>query len=422
MDKYITILPNSSSPAAKRKASDFPNSEPPKKQINTQHKDGLPTQNRFESLQNDKSQGPISHPTKTNKPKIPPIVTTGLDMSGIHELMTKVNIEKNKYLVKFMTIGTKIMLQTIEDFRKTVDALKSQNSKFFTHDINVEKTTKFVLSGLHETPIIEIKTNLQENDVICLDIKKMNTKNPDHCLYLVYFSQATITLNKLREIKSIQSVIVKWTPYRTSKNGPTQCNNCQLYGHGNRHCNLAPRCLLCGEGHNKANCPKIGTDNFIPRCCLCLENHLANDLQCPKRAEYVKMRITTTSRLNSHKPPAIFQANSKGTSSQTTLIYPPSSSSAAYLTSSILNQPTTPQFQSNTTSIEQKKYPPRPSYASMLTQRVEPTNKDLFTAEELIELTTTLITDLLRCRTKADQIQAVSNLAIKFVYSKNNGP
>lgn len=37
----------------------------------------------------------------------------------------------------------------------------------------------------------------------------------------------------------------------SSKNGPTQCNNCQLHGHGRKNCTLQPRCAKCAGKHEQ---------------------------------------------------------------------------------------------------------------------------------------------------------------------------
>lgn len=57
---------------------------------------------------------------------------------------------------------------------------------------------------------------------------------------------------------------------------------------------------------------------------------------------------------------------------------------------------------------------------SVVATNTKQPNTDLFTAEELLQLTMTLITDLSKCRTKIEQFQVVSNIAIKFVYAKPN--
>lgn len=213
----------------------------------------------------------------------------------------------------------------------------------------------------------------------------------------MYFARNSVTLNQLKDIKSLQNVIVKWSPYVA---GPTQCNNCQLYGHGNKHCHLTPRCLICGNNHTKANCPKA------------LGHHYANDPRCSKRTEYINMRLATSTR--NYQKSSSNVPNVRGiVTSRTTA----SSSSS----SATINQRPIPTRITSPTSDST----PRPSYENILSSQPEQilhSNEDLFTAEELIELTMTLITDLSRCRTKDEQIRAVSNLAIKFVYTKYHGP
>ncbi|CAH1960443.1 unnamed protein product [Acanthoscelides obtectus] len=35
---------------------------------------------------------------------------------------------------------------------------------------------------------------------------------------------------------------------------PSQCYRCQRYGHTQRNCRLAERCVKCGEDHNSTSC------------------------------------------------------------------------------------------------------------------------------------------------------------------------
>lgn len=322
-----------------------------------------------------------------------------------------------------MTIGTKIMLQDITNFKATINLLKEQKTPFFTHDIHADKTVKFVLSGLHELPIEEIKTALSELEVNCLDIKPMRTKSSQQSLYLVYFAHKSVTLSQLKAIKAVLSVIIKWSPYTSSfKNGPTQCNNCQLYGHGNRNCHLPPRCLLCAGEHKKTECPYIQATNFSPLCCLCAGKHQSNHHSCPKRAEYVNMRQTSMGRyktrvehqqpIQSENPPKTKLQNLPSRQIATSIATPSHTQTSA---SQFPLQPPPTTFSSYARS--------QTSYADIVAaQPIDPANKDLFTADELMELTMALITDLSRCRTKIEQFQAVSNLAIKFEYSRSNVP
>lgn len=92
------------------------------------------------------------------------------------------------------------------------------------------------------------------------------------------------------------------------------------------------------------------------------------------------------------------------------------------LNPSVTKRPPTPS-----TSVAQGTLPlaahnNKSTYASIL--RAKPTTceaEELFTAEELVNLTLELVTNLAKCKTKGEQFQVVSNLAFKFVYP-HHGP
>lgn len=372
---------------------------------------GLPTSNRFASLENHANQpGTSSIGRQKQKNAVPPIVTVDMDLIAIRKLMEGANVDAKQYYIKFMSIGTKILVQNLAYYNLILAELTKQNKRFFTHDIPAERTAKFVLSGLHEMPADDIKAALLELEIACLEVKKMRTKNKGQCLYLVYFSQNIVTLNKLKSIKSILSVIVKWSPYIASKRGPTQCNNCQLYGHGNRNCHLAPRCLLCAGQHKKDNCPLSTETVFIATCSLCAGDHVSNDLSCPKRIEYIAMRKSSSSRLK----PQIVEPGNAAQHQQSNMSN----------TRTILRATPTPNAAtSSDTPSTSTVVPIRPTYAHIASQRpsIAPGNNDLFTAEELVDLTMALISSLAKCKTKSEQFEVVSKLAFKFVYP-TNGP
>ena len=55
--------------------------------------------------------------------------------------------------------------------------------------------------------------------------------------------------------------------------GPLQCKRCQCFGHTQRNCRYAPRCVACGGSHLSGDCP---TPREQPRYCSCEGNHTAN--------------------------------------------------------------------------------------------------------------------------------------------------
>jgi hypothetical protein len=55
--------------------------------------------------------------------------------------------------------------------------------------------------------------------------------------------------------------------------GPVQCKRCQRFGHTQRNCGYAPRCVACGETHLSG---KFSTLKQQLKCCNCDDKHTAN--------------------------------------------------------------------------------------------------------------------------------------------------
>jgi hypothetical protein len=62
-------------------------------------------------------------------------------------------------------------------------------------------------------------------------------------------------------------------------NGPLQCKRCQRFGHTQRNCGYAPRCVACGEEHPSGNCV---TPKQQFKCCSWGGNHTASYRGCSK--------------------------------------------------------------------------------------------------------------------------------------------
>lgn len=216
----------------------------------------------------------------------------------------------------------------------------------------------------------------------------MRTKSdsPHHALYLIYFKNKEMKLRDLRSTKYVLNVAISWSAYIPSKNGPTQCNNCQQHGHGSKNCNLQPRCSQCGSTHTTYSCTSQSTD--ICKCCLCGQPHSSTDPNCPRRIEYIKMKLHQSTRIPrkstvQHEPPVRLHSKEWMDSNFPRLRTP------------------------NRTKFDN--WFPNSSHGSTFHN-----NESLLTSEELLSLTTELITKLKSCRTKMDQFQVITHLAIKY--------
>lgn len=135
------------------------------------------------------------------------------------------------------------------------ETFKNNNNQFFTHTLKNEQKIKFVLYGLHPVTTEELKLEL---NTYPLEIKKLNIKNvkfENQTIYLLYFTKASKTqLSELKKIRSLFHIIVKFDYFKNKRTGPTQCANCQSFGHGQEYCFKMPQCMRCGENHKSSQC------------------------------------------------------------------------------------------------------------------------------------------------------------------------
>ena len=83
-------------------------------------------------------------------------------------------------------------------------------------------------------------------------------------------------VSKLRSITQLCGLRVTVETY-TAPKGPLQCIRRQRFGHTQRKCGYAPRCVACGEAHHSGEC-SIPKEQL--KCCSCGGNHTANYRGC----------------------------------------------------------------------------------------------------------------------------------------------
>lgn len=275
-----------------------------------------PTSNEYSVLE-DNADEVIT--IKEKKIKLPPISVAGINHTTAREFMK--SLEINDYQLRPFKEGMKIFCDSIESHNKVRNSLKHQNIGHFSHDLPSEKYFKVVLSGLHDMPITDLKTELMSKKVSPVDIKIINPKNPrynGHVNFILYFTKNSIELKFLKEIKALFHTIVKWEPFRNSRKGYTQCSVCQRPGHGGRHCLMPPRCLYCAGNHESKNCKtyldainKASSSNQNPahqievgitaKCANCGGKHFASDLNCPFKKKYLESKLRMNQQNNSRR-------------------------------------------------------------------------------------------------------------------------
>ena len=85
----------------------------------------------------------------------------------------------------------------------------------------------------------------------------------------------------MRSITELCGLQVSMESYVAPK-GPMQCKRCQCFGHMQRNCGYAPRCVAYGGSHLSGGCCTLQEQ---PQCCGCRGNHTVNYLDCIKWEE-----------------------------------------------------------------------------------------------------------------------------------------
>lgn len=224
-------------------------------------------------------------------------------------------------------------------------------------------------------PIV-IKTKLIELGLDCLNVKlvhRIDANNHDRFMYVVYFKRKSITLKTLREkFCNIEYLRVRWEYPKVKKNKITQCFNCQMFGHGSSRCKVKTFCANCAGNHLTADCK-----NQQPKCANCSGPHKAMSPNCPSRQKYMELK----KRFSSAK------SNLRQTELRTNVNYTSNYPNR-------LNQ-----------EVKQQQW----------VQQQPTQNNDLFSIDEIKSLTMELISNLQKCKTKADQFDVITSLACKFL-------
>lgn len=364
------------------------------------------THNTYAVL-NDESENEDEHETKLKKMKIqkeriPPISILGKTRSEVINICNELKL-KNFY-VKITTKGINLYFNNIDEYKEARKFFQVNKFPTFTHDLNSEKQFRVVLKGLFSMEIDELAYELHSNGIKPVDIKNMIVKKrkyDDQANYLLYFNKESTNIMLLNKCKHLFHVRVEFERYCPHKFGPIRCRNCQLWGHGAKNCNLPAACMFCAENHQTNDCKfvvnGVRASGFVAKCANCGGKHSANFENCPSLIQYKELQENIT-RKNSVKN----NRNVRHEVTKNTKIQPienrytEKTRTYATVAANGINFSTTNHHQSNESS------------------------EKLLSAQEMIKLTREMISIYKQCKTREQQFNAISELAIKYVYG--NGP
>lgn len=259
--------------------------------------------NRFDLLDEDdieSSDGECE--TIPPKDRVPPII-----VDNAHGFSLVMGLIGKQYKYKRMSIGTKIISETMSLYEDAIKQLKNSKFQFYTHQFRDKKKFKLVLFGL---PYLDSKTILDEfkdtHNITPVNVKEIKTKRSSahDALYIVEFCREEITKREVMKIKYFYGISVYWRNPLKGNRGPTQCSKCSMYGHGANHCHRNNICPACAGNHDYSVCTLSKTEiegPVIYKCHNCSNkklkniNHRADDPRCPCRKEYLEIRQRATS-------------------------------------------------------------------------------------------------------------------------------
>ena len=163
--------------------------------------------------------------TAETAPKPPPIYIP--NVKNISIMLKKINylISANDFNYKSLRDGqVRLMIKTIDSYRKIVKYLEDSNIRFHTYQLKQEKAYIIVVKGLHHTtPTEDIKAELillghQVRSII--NVKSRSTKEP----LSMFFVDLDPNPNnkKIYEIKHLNNAIVK-VPIKNVQIGRASC-------------------------------------------------------------------------------------------------------------------------------------------------------------------------------------------------------
>lgn len=347
------------------------------------------------------TQSNYSEYSSTNKKSLsqkPPPLTM-MNKYSCAQMISLLKDYKNEYSIKLSPVGVQIFPQNTESFKKIKNYLLREHHQFFTHDLREEQLSKFVLHGYIETSESTLMSQLNDLELEPEKLHKMKIhqkKHNDHSVYLIYFKKIqNVKISQLREIKAIDNIIVKWEHYSNRRKGPTQCSNCQSFGHGGNNCRLRARCIRCGDFHKSIDCPKLfnekqmQTRTRIPdgelKCANCGKNHAANFSRCEKRLETIERlkKYRTKTQNVTRKSQNSFQSSPELNNFHYPRLNP---------------QDTQPSNEERLNYLQ-------PGLSS---------NNSLFQTAELMEIFKEMMTKLQQAKSKIEQITILGELVIKY--------
>lgn len=216
---------------------------------------------RYKALNNDVTEHELINSFNNNddssinaryvpREKKPPLITVcNISIMDLRNKLSLVkNIDQQKLLIRLTQHGTKIFCQNSHEFNILKQFCTKNNIYYYTHTLYDERRIKVCLYGLYKMNIDTLKNELLTThkvrpiDIKIIDPNVQKRRYSEECIYILYFQKKdNVRIESLRQITGLFNIKVNWKYYSSKSHGPTQCSNCQDFGHGTENCFLKPK-------------------------------------------------------------------------------------------------------------------------------------------------------------------------------------
>lgn len=231
----------------------------------------------------------------TSKPPTP--IVADISMFSVSQYIRASSHQFNKedytILNKPSTNGKGVLIRCASAESKTLieNILKDKQVQFHSFTEANDKSVQFVLKGFDfEQSTTEILESLKANDVPATKVSVLFKGNEKSApVFIVQFDKSATNLADLNHrFKRIDHASVSWEKLRPSSRKPTQCHNCQAWGHSSRNCQRKSKCVKCTGEHATADCPRT-TKEGSAKCVNCGGEHAASYRGCTAYKSYAAL-------------------------------------------------------------------------------------------------------------------------------------
>ncbi|KAG8171755.1 hypothetical protein JTE90_026635 [Oedothorax gibbosus] len=269
--------------------------------------------NKFQHLNPDVSLDEIN-PTEENEDnfsqvnnrstRIPPLIITNPQFKWT-EIRKRLidSLGEERFSGKTSGEHFKLQMSTEKGHRIASKLLEDLNIDYSTYAFKGQNPLKVIIKNLPaDTDPAEIIQALKAEDLPIQNVhqlkKTIDFQRIPLPIFLAELERNSIAKN-IFNLTEILHIKVNIESYQKGNN-ITQCHRCQRFGHGQRHCHNAPRCVKCADNHlTSSHNGRAET----PKCANCGGPHVASYRLCPSRPQS-KDASQGSARPNIAAPPA----------------------------------------------------------------------------------------------------------------------